>query len=120
MGNKSLFEVMAGSMIRNLTYHPRLYLGDSISGKKLDKIKRRLHTKPLLANVFLITIASNPRDQLDILDARQIAQPYYRGVQLDVVGIASDHEEAVVLVEQIVKECLRERGDCALKEYLLC
>lgn len=111
---------MAGGTNRNLTYHPRLYLGDGISGKKLDKIKRKLHTKPFLANVFLITIASNPKEQLDILDARQIAQPYYKDVELYVVGIASDHEEAIDLVEQIVKECLKERGDCALKEYLLC
>ena len=111
---------MAGGTIKNLTYHPELYVGDSISWKKLDKIKRKLQTKPLLANVFLITIASNPRDQLDILDARQLAQPHYNGVELYVVGIASNYEEAVALLEKIVKKCLKERGDCALKEYLLC
>lgn len=111
---------MASCMIRKLTYHPKLYLGNGISGKKLDKIKKKLHTRPFLVNVSLITIASNPKEQLDILDARQIAQPYYKDLALYVVGIASDHEEAIALVEQIVKECLKERGDCALKEYLLC
>ncbi len=111
---------MADGSTGNLTYHPRLYLGEGISGKKLDKIKKRLDKGSLLANVFLITTAACPEDQLDILDARQLAQPHYRERKLYVVGIASDREEAFSLVERIAGECLRERGDCALKEYLLC
>lgn len=105
---------------RKLTYYPGLYLGEGISEKKLDKIKKKLRTKPLAANVFLIAAAHNPNDQLEIFDARLMAQHYYEDYEVYVVGIASDYEEAVGLVEQIVQECLRERGDCALKEYLLC
>ena len=35
-----------------LDYHPKLYLGDSIDGKKLDKLKKKLENRPLTTNCF--------------------------------------------------------------------
>ena len=107
-------------MTGKLQYHSRLYLSESISDSKLDKIKKRLNTKPLLSNVYLITISQNPRDQLDILAANQLVQKFYSKHPVYVIGIASDYDEAVALIKTIVQECLKTRGDCALKEYLLC
>lgn len=107
-------------MVKKITFHSRIYLGESIVEKKLDKLKKRLEKKPLLSNVYLIVPAGNPEDQLDIFDAKQLVQPFYRGRQFLVVGIAADYQEALQVVEQMVQDCLRERGDCKLREYLLC
>lgn len=107
-------------MASGLTYHPRLYLGESIKVEKLDKIKKRLEKKPLLSRVFLLSLSRNTFDQLEIYEARQLSQSYYRRNPPFIVGIAGDWEEAVSLVEKIAKECLQARGDCALKEYLRC
>lgn len=107
-------------MNENITYHPGLYLSDDISESKLDRIKNKLQKKPLCCSVYLITISHNPNDQLDIFAAKQLAQSFYRKYPIYVVGIASDYSEAVGLIEKIVQECLQARGDCALKEYLLC
>ncbi|MCM1185352.1 MAG: hypothetical protein NC251_09710 [Lachnoclostridium sp.] len=107
-------------MVRKFTYAPELYLGESISEKKLDKIKKKLETKPLRAGVYLLTFARNPEEQLEFFDARQLALPHYEGFVFHVVGIASDWDEAAGLVERIVRECLTARGDCSLKEYLSC
>ena len=107
-------------MAAKLKYHPDLYLGESINRKKLDKIKKRLENKPLLSGVFLIAASVNPSDQLDIFEARLLAQSYYEKNPPYVIGITESREEAMAMVEQMVQECLRERGDCALKEYLLC
>lgn len=101
-------------------FHKRLYVSESMEDKKLDKIKRKLRSKPLLANVHLIVPAGNPKDQLDILDARQFAQYYYAKKTFLVVGIADSQGEALHLVERMVQDCLRERGDCNLREYLEC
>lgn len=108
------------NMAVKLNYHPDLYLGESIDRKKLDKIKKKLEDKPLLSGVFLIAISRNPSDQLEIYDARQLVQKYYETNPPYVVGIAADHDEAMKMVEQIARECMEKRGDCALKEYLLC
>ncbi len=107
-------------MGEKITYHHRLYLGESMTEMKLDKLKKRLEKKPLLCDVYLIAISRNPSDQLDIFPARQLVQNYYSNYPVYVIGMASDHSEAVGLVEQIVQECLEVREDCALKEFLLC
>lgn len=107
-------------MKTNLQYRPELYLGESISDAKLDKIKAKIAKHPLWCSAYLLVISRNVNDQLEILQARQLGQAYYRKISLDVIGVASDYDEAVALVEKIVQECLRSRGDCALKEYLSC
>ena len=107
-------------MRQKIQYHSDLYLGESISAKKLDKIKAKLDKHPILSGVWLIAISQNPHDQLEILSARQLEQRYYEKYPVEVVGIAGYYEEAVAVVEQMVQECLAKRGDCALKEYLLC
>lgn len=103
-----------------LTYHPKLYLGESIPEGKLDKIKRKLEEGSLFSGVYLLTLSRNPSDLLEIYEAKQLTWKYYRTHPPYVVGIAGSHEEAVALVVRIVEECLQERGDCCLKEYLLC
>ena len=57
-------------MAGKLKFAQNLYLGEGIAPEKLDKLKKRLNKKPLLANVYLITPARIPADQLDIFDAR--------------------------------------------------
>ncbi|MCR5754415.1 MAG: hypothetical protein K6G30_06360 [Acetatifactor sp.] len=107
-------------MADRVKYHSNLYLGNDISSKKLDKIIKKLHDKPLFCNSYLIALAENQYDQLEIFRANQLAQKYYEKYPVYVVGIASDYDDAVALVERIVKECLQSRGDCNIKEFLLC
>lgn len=107
-------------MNRKMTFHERLYLGESIPPKKLEKIKKRLCKRPLLSGVYLIVPAHNPNDQLDIFDARQLVQPHYENESFYILGIAADYNEALQLIERMVQDCLRDRGDCRLREYLLC
>jgi len=107
-------------MAVRVIYHSKLYLSEGITGKKLDKIKKKLEKKPLLSGVFLIAVSENPSDQLNIFSARQLVQPYYEKNPPLIVGISESYDEALGMVELMVQECLRERGNCALKEYLLC
>ena len=107
-------------MAGKLKFAQNLYLGEGIAPEKLDKLKKRLNKKPLLANVYLITPARNPVDQLDIFDARQLVQPHYKDEEFLVLGMASGYEDALQLIERVTGECLKARGDCNLREYLLC
>ena len=107
-------------MALEIAYRSELYLGESINRKKLDKIKKRLENRPLFSGVFLIVLSRNAYDQLEIYEGKLLAQSYYKKYPPYVAGIAGSREEAVALVERIVKECLSARGDCALKEYLRC
>ena len=86
-------------MAGKLKFAQNLYLGEGIAPEKLDKLKKRLNKKPLLANVYLITPARNPADQLDIFDARQLVQPHYKDEEFLVLGMASGYEDALQLKE---------------------
>lgn len=107
-------------MDRKLTFSSGLYLGEGIKEEKLDKIKKKLREKPLFAGVSVLALSRNPADQLEIIDARQLVQRFYETHELQIIGIARDHEDALRLVERITQECLDVRGDCNLKEYLTC
>lgn len=107
-------------MLPKLQYLPELYLGESIPAGKLDRIKHKLEKHPIRAGVYLIVTAPNGVDPLEIYSAKLLAWPYYRKHPPFVVGIAGSYEEAVGIIEKMVLECWRTRGDCALKEYLLC
>lgn len=107
-------------MEKKLKFLPHLYLGDGMKPQKVDKLKKKLVSRPLLAGAYVITIALNPADQLELFDARQLAQPFYDRRELTVVGLARDYDDALQVVERITQDCLRSRGDCELKEFLLC
>lgn len=107
-------------MQTNIEFISNLYIGEGIDERKLDNIKKKIVSKPLLSNVHLIAFAQNQNDQLDIFSASLLAQHYYQRINIRVVGIASNHNDAIRLLERIVRECLDVRGDCSLREYLSC
>lgn len=107
-------------MSTNITFSSHLYVGESMSDRKLDKIKTKLLKKPISCGAYVITLSKNVHDQLDIIQTRQLAQRFYQNYELRVVGIASNRDEAVELVEKMLQNCIKERGDCRVKEYLLC
>jgi hypothetical protein len=101
-------------------YYSTLYLGKSIQRKKLDRIKRKLEHHPEHSALYLLAASRNPTDQLEIYSVSYLQQSYYQDNPPYIVGLAGTHQEAVDLVEQIVTDCLHARGDCRLKEFLLC
>ena len=107
-------------MALKLRYYHKLYHSDSISERQLEKIKKQLEKKPLLCNVFLITPSANTHDLLEFYHSRHLLQKYYQDHPPYVVGITRTYGEAVVMVQNMVQDCLDSRGDCALREYLLC
>ena len=107
-------------MKRSLHFHKNCYRSEDMSDKEWSKLQAQLQSNPLFTDVYLITPASNSSDMLEFYHSRQLAQTYYENRSLTVVGVAASYSDAVKLVEQIMKDCLAKRGDCNLKEYLLC
>lgn len=116
--NLKLKELLRVKERRLLEFSPNLRLGDGIKPKKLDKLKNNLQTKPLLTDVVILIISENPSDQLELIQSKELAQPFYTYHTLRVIGIAKDQGEAIGLVQKITEECLTLRGDCSLKEYV--
>lgn len=103
-----------------LEYYPQLYLSEGINRDKLEKLKKELLDTPQKAGVYLLTLARNEKDQLDIYESKYLERKYdKRDFSCLIIGIAEDYEKAVGIVEQIVKETWAARGDAQLREYLM-
>lgn len=105
--------------MKRVTYHSKLYLGESIGYGNLAKIKSDLKKKPATTDVFLITRALNPSDQLDIFNSRYLPQKFYDKHPLYVFGLTKTKEEAFCIIEQITQESLEKRGDANILAYLI-
>ena len=68
----------------------------------------------------MITLSKNPYDQLEIYEAKYLAQNYYKKNPPYVIGIAGSYEEAVSIIRQIAEETVAVQGNGRIKEYLKC
>lgn len=102
-----------------IIYSSNFYLGEGITPEKLDKIKKKIEKKPMLTDFFLIALAGNERDLLDIYSSKYLGQKYYENHIPYVCGLADNHGDAVKLVEQIVQDCLKTRGDLQVRDFIL-
>ena len=107
-------------MSLNISFRKNLYCSEDITERELNRIMDQLKNKPLFSDVYLIVPAGNQKDMIEFYHSRQLAQPYYHERPIDVIGIARTYAEAVFMVQKMVQECLDERGDSALREYLSC
>ena len=107
--------------MKKITYRYQLYLSDSINYGDIFKIKRKLDTSPLRADVYLITRSINENEQLDIFHSKYLPQKFYsmHDKSLHVFGITKTKEEALFIVEKIAQECLDARGDVNIIKYLI-
>lgn len=95
-----------------------LYLGESVE-KKATRIKRKIEHGKLTIMVHVLTLPSNPENLLDIIPARELLQKDYPKKDITIVGLAGDREEAMLVVQDIVEDCLKSTGTTHVVEYLM-
>ena len=86
-----------------LKWYKNLYVGNTAK-KKEKTLRRKISCGIGTFNVFVITLAVNEQNHLEIYPAAQLLQKTLRRRCPLIVGIAVGYEEAVEIVEQIVKE----------------
>ncbi len=99
-----------------LEYRPRLYLSEGLDEKDLARLKKKIARGK--GSCAVILISENENDQFDIVTPFQLKLPVWEGKKPVVAGIAGKKEEAPDLVQQIIEDCLKVRGDLELKEYI--
>ncbi len=105
--------------MNKINFHYHLRLGEGLEYKDLMQMKKDLRNDPVGANLFLITLASNEQEQLDIYDAKYLIQKYFSDNPPYVIGIAKEKGHAISLVEELMQECVSNRGDANLRAYLM-
>ena len=94
-----------------------MYLGESVKGQ-VRKIRKKLWTNAGQPGIYLLTIARNPSEQLDLIPAYVFSQEQFPKEDLHIIGIAGSKEEAVLVVQSLAEETLREQGNANMREYL--
>ena len=94
-----------------------LLVGDQIGYKKYQILWRLRHNKFQLG-VYIILMAPDPQNLMEVIPASLLRQPYYQKQDLFVLGIAGSKKEAYELVRQLIEEVYRETGGVALREYI--
>lgn len=100
-----------------LKWYSGLYVGEQ-ARRRINRIQKKIEHGRHMPDVWLISLASNGRDQLDIFDARDLLQPAFRARCPMIVGVAYDRYEAIQLVVRMAEEAYAERQDGNIRAWL--
>lgn len=100
-----------------MIWHNNLYVGESIIHKK-STIKWKICHNAGQIGIYVITLASNEQNLLDIIPAQELLQKGYPKQRLYVVGLAKGYDEALEVAASIVEEVYRKTGTFAVRSYL--
>ena len=100
-----------------MRWYRKLYVGETAKkdgGRMVARVKCRRPQR----NAYLITLASNEANLLDIYPANTMLWKHFYRPELLVVGIAKGYEEAVELACHIVAEVYTDTGGFDVRSYL--
>ena len=85
--------------------------------KTLSQIMGKLNSRKLQPKIWIITIAANEQNLLDVFHSIHYMQPLFEKLNPDIVGIAENEEAAKELVVQITEDVYRETGSFDVRSY---
>ena len=100
-----------------MKWYNRLYVGDSIKHKK-EKIKWKIRHNAGQIDIYVITLASNPENLMDMIPAVELLQKGYPKKDIRVIGLAKGRAEAFEVITEIVEEVYLQTGDTKVREYI--
>lgn len=99
-----------------MKWYDALWVGPLAARKKgriISSIRQRKH----VPGIWLITLAENPSEALDIIPSDTLEKPFCSPEDLYILGIASGKQEAFELVEKMVDYIYRETGTLNIRDY---
>lgn len=105
-----------GNMQR-LKWYPELYAGEG-AGVRQKKIIHKLNQNAGMLDIYLITLAVNPANLLEIISSAYLQQKAVRRNLPLIVGIAKGYDEAVQVTVSIIEEVYKATGAFDVRGYL--
>ena len=85
--------------------------------KMLPHIMRKTYERKLQPKLWMITIASNEQNLLDIFHSIHYMQPLFEKMNPDIVGIAESEYAAKELLIRITEDIYKETGCFDVRSY---
>lgn len=102
---------------RMLNWSKNLYYGEQAK-KKATRIRWRVEHRRPQYEVYLITLAQNPENQLEIIGANQMLQKTVYRRCPEIIGIACGYGEALELVRQLAEATYKMQKNGDIRRYL--
>lgn len=99
-----------------LKWYKNLYVGSSIEEKK-DKIIWNVNHKVGMLSTYVVAIATNEKNLIDIFSSNLLLQKGFRKSCPLILGIAGDYDEAVRITIQMIDEIYQETGGFKVRKY---
>lgn len=100
-----------------MDWYGRLYIGDGLEEKKEHMIYKIEHAAGT-PGIYLITLASNDRNLLDIISADQLLWPVMHRRCPLIVGMVRSYDQAVELASSLILESYEKTGSLHVEAFL--
>ena len=99
-----------------MKWYKNLYLGEGVQDHATKIINRIKKNKPTI-DVYVIALASNADNQLDLIPSWELLQKGYPKENLRIIGLAQGKQEALQVVTDLVDEAYQKTGNANVLEY---
>lgn len=100
-----------------LKWYKKLYVGDNAEKKKKQWIWK-VNIGAGVIDIYLITLASNPENQLDIFSANELKQKARRKNCPMIIGLCRGYWEAMEMVTTLVQKTYEQTGTANVRQWL--
>lgn len=100
-----------------MKFYKELYCSKRIVSRK-RKICWKLKHNVGQLNIYVILL-SKGADQLEIIHCAYLQQKTFDKKELCIVGIADRHDEALLIICDMMQEVVTQTGGANIKEYLI-
>lgn len=100
-----------------LKWYKNLYVGDNAKKKKKQLI-RKINTGAGVLDTYLITLAANPANQLEIFSANELMQKARRKNCPMIIGICAGYQEALEMVQYLARMTYERTGTGEIRKWL--
>ncbi len=103
-------------ILNMLHWLDRYYIGEGVS--KNVQLQARINAGKAVQGIWLITLSNNPDNLMEIIPAAMLVQRSAYDSCPTIIGMAKGKDEAIQLVEKIIKTMYRKTGGFGIREFL--
>lgn len=94
-----------------------LYIGEKAQQNR-DRIIRGIEEGKILLSAYVILLPNEAVGQLEIINANELIQPFYKKHEPEIVGIAATRHEAIEVVCEITERAIAKSGTPDIRAFL--
>lgn len=98
-------------------WYKNLFL-DGITRHTARQIQLRIEKEKLQYPVFLVALASNEDNLLDVMNVNELLFSYYKKRTTHILGLASSRQQAKIMAAVIVSKVYQDTGGCDVRAYV--